>query len=90
MADGESIEKLKDLIRDKGKEGKVVFYTVEGLAVADIDELIKQPIDGLLYDLNRLPEVIMSNFDKRSVNDYAMMMVLKRLKEMVDDAIIES
>lgn len=84
--ESEGIEKLKDLIRDKAKEGKVVFYTVEGLAVADIDKLINQPIDGLLYDLNRLPEVIMSNFGKRSVNDYAMMLILKRLKEMADDS----
>lgn len=45
---------LVDEILKKRKEGKIIFSTFDGFMEAKIDEIINnQPVDGLLYDLNR-------------------------------------
>jgi len=76
---------LQDAILEEAKKGNVVFSTVVGYTVCNLEEFISQPIDGLLYDLNRLPEVILTFIeDPKWVNDYAVYLVIKRLKEMVD------
>jgi len=78
-------KKLQDTILEEAKKGNVVFSTLEGYAVCNLEEFIKQPIVGLLYDLNRLPEVVLTFIeDPKWVNDYAVYLVIKRLKEMVD------
>jgi hypothetical protein len=78
-------KKLKDLILQKEKEGKVVFLTHEGPAEADLDEFIKQPIEGLLYDLNRDRGTVLAFIDDpKFVNDFAVGLVIKRLKEHYD------
>jgi hypothetical protein len=80
------VEELKDFIVQKEKENKIIVNSPEGLKEATINEFIKQPLEGILYDLNRLPEVILSTAkDNRFwVNDYAMMVVVKRLFELID------
>jgi len=78
-------KKLQDTILEEAKKGNVVFSTFEGYAVCNLEEFIKQPTDGLLYDLNRLPEVVLTFLeDPKWVNDYAVYLVIKRLKEIVD------
>lgn len=73
-------EETKELILQKAKEGKVVFATFEGLMSADLNDFIKQPADGILYDLNRLPEVVMTFInDPKWVNDFAVQLVIKKL-----------
>lgn len=75
-------ENLRDLILAESKKGNVVFAGVEGYMVAPLDEFIKQPADGILYDLNRLPEVVLHFIDDpKWVNDFAVSMVIKRLRE---------
>ena len=44
---------LKTFVREKAKEGEVVFMTCEGLRIANIDEFVGQGAQGILYDLNR-------------------------------------
>lgn len=50
-------QKRKNLITEilkKRNEGKIIFATFDGFMEAKIDEIINdQPVDGLLYDLNR-------------------------------------
>jgi hypothetical protein len=78
-------QELKELILAKAKEGKVVFATFEGLMAADLNEFIKQPADGILYDLNRLPEVVLTFLDDpKWVNDFAVSLVIRKLKEELD------
>jgi len=78
-------QELKELILAKAKEGKVVFATFEGLIAADLNEFIKQPADGILYDLNRLPEVVLTFLDDpKWVNDFAVSLVIRKLKEELD------
>ena len=59
----------------------------------ELDEFVHQPIEGLLYDLNILPEVIYHQLNKSDLsceeqlyaaNTYACMLVIKRLKEIID------
>jgi len=75
-------EKLKELVLQKEKEGKIVFMTLDGPKEADIEEFIKQPAEGILYDLNRDRATVMAFMDDpRWVNDYAVGLVIAKLKE---------
>ena len=75
------IDKQLEDIRVKEKNGEIIFLTEEGASVAKIENIIKQPIDGLLYDLNRdyatLATMAKSSKSMRWVNDMALVNVLK-------------
>lgn len=76
---------IKDAVLKCAKKDKIIFFGSDGYMAADIDEFIKQPLGGMLYDLNRLPEVILTFVDDpKWVNDYACYLVIKRLKEFYD------
>jgi hypothetical protein len=75
---------LKELILEKRKEDKLVYATHEGFISVDIDEFIKQPVDGILYDLNRLEEVTLTFIDDpKWVNDFAVALIIRRLKKRI-------
>ena len=79
-------ENIRDIILKEAGKGNVVFRTLEGFSIAPLDEFVSQPTQGLLYDLNRSPEVVLTFIDSpKWVNDYAVYQVIKRLKEMVDE-----
>jgi len=74
-------EELKQLVLDKRKEGKLVHTTIEGFVSVDISEFIKQPVDGILYDLNRLEEVVLTFIDDpKWLNDFAVALTIRELK----------
>lgn len=75
-----------DKIQEEHNKGNVCFLTYEGLMAMPLKDFINQPADGILYDLNRLPEVVASwiNGDKKWVNDYAVGMTIRYLKEQND------
>ena len=76
---------LKDLILEKEKQGEVVILTFDGLKGIDLDEIVKQPTEGLLYDLNRDKATILACLDdKKWVNDFACMKVIEKLKTIID------
>ena len=76
----------KEFIKNQAKQGNVIIRTMDGYEVYPIQNLINQPVEGLLYDLNR-DEVSILAFidDPKCVNDYACMAVIQELKRMVDD-----
>lgn len=77
---------LKDFILEKEKEGKIVVQTIDGLATMNLDDFINQPTEGILYDLNRSREVVLTYIDDpKWVNDYAVGLVIKKLKEMIKE-----
>ena len=79
------MEKLRELVLQKEKEGKVVIMTWEGPREADLEEIIKQPTEGLLYDLNRDRITVLTLIDDpKWVNDFAVGLVIKKLKEYYD------
>ena len=72
---------VKQFVLDKRKEGKIVVATIEGYASIDVSEFIKQPADGILYDLNRLEEVVLTFIDDpKWVNDFAVALTIRELK----------
>ena len=83
--DERSKEELRDKILAEEKKGNIVFWAIDELAVANLDNFITQPVEGILYDLNRLPEVVLTFIDDRKwINDYAVYLVIKRLKEELE------
>ena len=85
-------ESLKDLVLNNEKKDRLVYTDLEGFTSVDLDALIdSQPVTGLLYDLNRLPETVMTFADHpeygiKWVNDYALYLVIKRLHERMTKA----
>jgi len=87
MSDSEE-NKLKDLVLQKRDEGNVVFLQHGGdFAVMSmpIAEFISQPVDGILYDLNRLEEIALTYMDEpKWVNDFAVALTIRALHEERD------
>lgn len=79
-------ESFRDEVLRLAKENKVVVMGLEGAMVMDLDEMISQPTEGLLYDLNRDGATILTFIDDpKWVNDYAVKMVITRLKQRLDE-----
>lgn len=82
-------EEVIEMLKEAEKQGIVVFNTFEGLKGMDIEKIIAQPTEGLLYDLNRDKATIMTllNNDElygKWINDYAVCLVITKLKEYYD------
>lgn len=75
---------LTKIVREKEKENKLVIYAVDELQVYDVDEFIQQPTESMLYDLNRDKATILTLLDDKWINDYAVMLVIARLKKFYD------
>jgi len=79
------MDELKTRILEESAKGNVVIATIGGLQIAKLSELIEQPTDGLLYDLNRGEETILAFIDDpKWVNDYAVCKVIRALKKKID------
>lgn len=69
-----------DMQRKSFEEGKVLFNTCEGLKEAKIEDLVNQPTEGLLYDLNRDTATVLTIFDEQKLmNELAAINILKFL-----------
>lgn len=77
---------IKEIVLNARKEGKVVILTFDGFRTIPLKELVEQPIEGLLYDLNRLEEVVMAFMDDpKWINDFACAQVIRYLKKKLED-----
>ena len=74
---------VKALLISKFEKGNVVINTIEGLVSINLEDIIKQDIEGLLYDLNRDEITIFTllNNDPKYINDYAICKIIRKLKE---------
>jgi len=81
-------ESFRDMVIEEYKKGNIVLSSIEGFMTMPILDFIKQPADGILYDLNR-DEVTTLTFikDKKWVNDYAVAKVIRLLKDKLDEKI---
>lgn len=78
--------KYKDKVVAEYEKGNVVILTQEGEVILKIQDLIDQPADGILYDLNRNEEVILTFIDDiKWVNDYATAKVIRYLKRQIEE-----
>lgn len=76
---------LKDIIIKEYQAGNLVYTTCDGLVSTPVADFITQPADGMLYDLNRLPEVVLTNLDDpKWLNDYAVALTIRALKAKID------
>jgi len=77
----EEKEKLKQFVLDKRDKGEVVVIGLEGPISTSLENIIQQPADGILYDLNRLEEITLTFIDDpKWVNDFAVALVIRKLK----------
>ena len=71
-------EELKDFVLNEWREGNIVFRTIDGLHKQKIDDFVKQPIDGQLYDINRDLATCLAFIDEpMGVNNLASHVLLK-------------
>ena len=78
-------ESIRDKILEEYKKGNIIVTTIEGLQGMPIDKFIKQPADGMLYDLNRDEATILTFIeDPKWVNDYAVCKVIRKLKQRIE------
>lgn len=82
--------KLKEEILNRKENGEIVFHTHDGLVTAKIEEITKQPLDGLLYDLNRDEGVLLTFIDDKNtqwaVNSFALVQCLKHYVKLYNEA----
>lgn len=81
-------EELQNLILSKKKEGKIVFYSLEGLMEAKMENIIQQPANGLLWELNRDMATLLSRVSKDNpcwVNDLALVNITEYLINKVNE-----
>ena len=75
---------IKNMILEEYKKGNIVVSTSEGIMMASLKDIIKQPTEGLLYDLNRDEATILTLIDDpKWINDYACMAVIRELKKQL-------
>lgn len=77
---------MKKEILEEYKKGNIVVSTFEGLKVMKLEDIIKQPAEGILYDLNRSESIILTFLpDAKWINDYASSQVIRELKKRIKE-----
>jgi len=73
------MEEIVNLLLKEYEKGNIVYRDIQGVKSISIENFIKQPLDGILYDLNRLEEVILTHAptDEKWINDFALVKLLK-------------
>ena len=83
----EQLKSIADTVRAEYEKGNIVFWDCEdNLLTANLQDFMKQPVDGMLYDLNRSEEVILTFInDPKWVNDYAMCKIVRELYKRIEE-----
>jgi len=80
------MKSIKDKVLKEYKKGNIVVAGIDGLQGMPIKEFIKQPVEGMLYDLNRDEATILTLIDDpKWVNDYAVSKVIVALKKQIKE-----
>ena len=67
-----------DWVLAEWDKGNLVYADIEGLESIKFEEFIKQPLDGMLYDINRDTATILTFLDDpKWVNDFALTKLLE-------------
>lgn len=85
----EETQELLEIITQEAKQENVCVLSLEGLMRMPLKDFVKQPAVGILYDLNRLPEVVVTMMKTTEgikwINDYAVALTIQELKSQLDD-----
>ena len=81
----DKFEQFRDVVLEEYSKGNIVYMGIEGPVSVPLQDFIKQPADGLLYDLNR-DETTVLTFIKHEkwVNDFTVAKVIRELKRQLD------
>ena len=80
------ISEIKELILEEFDKGNIIFCGIGVLQGGNLKEFIKQPTDGILYDLNLLEETVLSQTENQKwINDFAVAKVIRALKERISE-----
>ena len=72
------LESLKDKVLKEWENGNLVFADFEGLKSIKFEDFITQPLEGMLYDINRNTATILTYIDNpKWVNDFALTKLLE-------------
>ena len=72
------LESIKDKVLAEWGKGNLVYADIEGLKSIKFEDFIKQPLDGMLYDINRnLATILTFIDDPKWVNDFALTKLLE-------------
>ena len=67
-----------DLVLAEWNKGNLVYADIEGLKSIKFEEFIKQPLEGMLYDINRNLATILTFIEEpKWVNDFALTKLLE-------------
>ena len=78
-------ENIRDIILKESNDGNIIVACFDGLQKMKLSEFIEQPIEGILYDLNRDEAVVLTFINEpKWVNDFAVAKVIRALKEKID------
>ena len=79
-------ENIRDYVLEEANKGNVVVNTECGLVTYKLSEIVKQPTEGLLYDLNRDSMTVLTFInDPKWVNDFACSLVIRYLKGIISE-----
>ena len=77
---------MKKEILEAYRDNKIAVATIEGIQVMPMEDFINQPVEGMLWDLNRtIPGILADTSDIRWINDYAVAKTIMALKMKIDD-----
>ena len=80
------MKSIKDKVLKEYKKGNIIVAGIDGLQGIPIKEFIKQPVEGILYDLNRDEATVLTLIDNpKWVNDYAVSKVIVALKKRIKE-----
>lgn len=80
-------DSVREMILAMYREGDVIVVAEpKGPRAIPLDGFLAQPVDGMLYDLNRLETVCLTFMDSiKWVNDYACAKVIRALAARIDE-----
>ena len=72
------IKTFRNKLLEDWNNGNLVYVDIEGLKSVKFEDFIKQPLDGMLYDINRNAATILTFIDDpKWVNDFALTKLLE-------------
>jgi predicted RNase H-like nuclease (RuvC/YqgF family) len=85
----EKNNELLDKVLSLQADNKIAFMTIDGLQGGPIEDFVKQPIEGQLYDVNRdratLYSMANENKNKRWINDLALVYMYEYANETIEE-----
>lgn len=71
-------ENIREIVQQAIADGKICYRTVVGIEAMSIEEFVQQPLEGMLYDINRDRATVMTFLDDAKwTNDLALTQLLE-------------